>query len=119
MAAIDSRESSSLTNMRTRTHYIPVHDAQVGMLLAESVKDSFARSMFPMGLQLSEENLHQLLAHQIEYICVTEQDSRNDTVVADDAAHSAKDVLDIFEHADLTDPAMAALFNQVLTYRSA
>ena len=36
-----------------------------------------------------------------------------------DAARAAHRVMDIFAAADLSDPVMAALFDQVLGYRSA
>jgi hypothetical protein len=39
--------------------------------------------------------------------------------VAVDVAQAVGRVLSIFEGVDLTDPAMAAFFDQVLAYRSA
>ena len=44
---------------------------------------------------------------------------RLDEEVAVDAAQAAHRVMDIFAAADLSDPVMAALFDQVLGYRSA
>ena len=105
--------------MRTRTHYIPLEAARAGMELAVAVRDSYQRSMLPAGAKLSDENIHQLQVHQVEYICVTVEDSRAASQVAQDTALAAKNILEIFEKADLSEPVMAALFNQVFTYRSA
>ena len=89
------------------------------MVLAESVKDSYQRSNLPAGHTLSDENLHQLTAHHIEFICISEADTRSDQTVAAETETVAKRVRDIFDKADLSDPVMAALFHQVLKYRSA
>lgn len=104
---------------RTRTRYVPLEDARAGMRLAQAVLDGFDRSMLPAGVLLSEEQLHQLQAHQIEFICVESIESRPAEQIAVDAAAAARRVLEKFEHTDLTDPVTAALFNQVLIYRSA
>ena len=104
---------------RLRTRYLTIEDAQVGMTLAEAVRDRYLRMLLPQGVTLTEENLQQLLAHHVEFICVSYSDARSPQEVAVDSAAMARRVLDIFEYADLSDPVMAALFNQVLTYRSA
>ncbi len=105
--------------MRNRIKYIPTFEATVGMVLAEAAQDRFLRNILPSGHRISEENLHQLIAHQVELICISAPDLRSDEEIASAASSSAKRVLDTFEHADLSDPVMSALFNQVLTYRSA
>lgn len=105
--------------MRSRTHFLPIENATEGMVLAEAVKDSFQRALLPAGSVLTEENLQQLLSHRVEFIRVTFEDERSDAMVAADAASTAHEVLEIFAQADLSQPTMAALFNQVLLYRSA
>lgn len=104
---------------RTRTRYVPLEDASPGMRLAQAVLDGYGRSMLPAGVTLSEEHLHQLQAHQVEHICVESIETRPAAQIAVDAAVAACRVLEKFEHTDLTDPVTAALFNQVLIYRSA
>ncbi len=104
--------------MRTRTRYIPIEAADEGLVLGEAVQDRYRTTLLPSGATLSDENLQQMVAHQIEFVCVVQADARTDEVVADEAAAAAKNVLEIFESADLSDPVMAALFNQVLMYRS-
>jgi hypothetical protein len=56
------------------------------------------RFSLPAGHVLTSDNLHQFLVHH---------------------ALAAHRVMQIFSGADLTDPTMAALFDQVLGYRSA
>jgi len=105
--------------MRTRTRYITITEAAEGMTLAEDVVDHYRITTLPAGVVLSQENLQQLQAHQIEFICVFVPDTRSEAEVADEAADAARQVLRIFDKADLSNPVMAALYNQVLLYRSA
>jgi hypothetical protein len=104
--------------MRTRHRYITIVEATEGMVLAEAVQDRYRITLLPAGAVVSQENLQQLGAHHIEFICIDQADVRADAEVAKAAADSAKEVLDIFEMANLADPLTAALFNQVLIYRS-
>jgi hypothetical protein len=105
--------------MRTRTRYLPIEATAEGMVLAEAVKDRYQRTLLPSGSTLTLENLQQLQAHEVEFICVTFLDERSPEEIATHAAATARTVLDIFQSADMTQPAVAALFNQVLMYRSA
>lgn len=105
--------------MRTRTHFLPIEDATVGMLLVEAVKDAFQRTLLPMGCVLTAENIQQLQSHRVEFIRVSFTDERTDEEVTRQTAAAVRSVKAIFAHADLSQPTMAALFNQVLLYRSA
>ncbi len=105
--------------MPTRTHYLPIEGAKTGMLLAENVKDSFQRTLLPGGCTLTAENIQQLQAHAVEFICVSYEDTRSAEEIAVDSATAARSVLALFATADISRPVMAALFNQVLLYRSA
>jgi hypothetical protein len=104
---------------RLRTHYIPAEVAVEGMTLTEGVKDKWRRTLFPEGATLTQENIQQLLAHQVEFICVSYTETRPPELIAVEAAMAARKILDVFSGADLSNPTMAALFNQVLVYRSA
>ncbi len=107
---------------RTRPHYRPIIEAEEGMVLAAAVKvvnDGVLRFSLPAGHALTEDNLHQLRAHRAEFVFVAEPDTRADEEVALDAALAARRVMHIFAGADLSDPNMASLFDQVLAYRSA
>jgi ABC-type uncharacterized transport system involved in gliding motility auxiliary subunit len=105
--------------MRTRTRYLPIEAALEGMMLAESVKDRYQRVLLPIGVALTLENIQQLTAHQAEFVCVSITDTRTPEQISVDTATTAHRMLAIFESSDLTQPVMAALFNQVLLYRSA
>jgi hypothetical protein len=105
--------------MPQRIRYLPIEDVTEGMTLAEPVTGSYQLSLLPAGATLTPENVQQLLAHHVEFVCVALPDNRSAETIAVDSARAARQVLEIFEGADLTDPTLAALFNQVLTYRSA
>jgi hypothetical protein len=108
--------------MRSRTHYIPIVEAEAGMLLGAAVNVSqrgVLRFSLPAGHALTSDNLRQLAAHHAEFIFVAEPDERSDEQIAVDSALSARRTMEIFAGADLTDPTMATLFDQVLGYRSA
>jgi len=108
--------------MRTRQRFVPILEAQAGMLLSTPcniVEHGYLSLSLPAGHALTQENLSQLAAHHADYIYITQDDTRSDEQVAVDAALSARRVMQIFDGADLTDPNMAALFDQVLGYRSA
>lgn len=83
------------------------------------VRGGILRFSLPTGHALTEDNLHQLMVHQAEFVFVVEPDTRSDEQVAEDTAAAARRTLEIFDGADLTEPTMAALFDQVLGYRSA
>jgi hypothetical protein len=108
--------------MRTRPHYIPIIEAEAGMVLGEPVRVANRgqlRFCLPAGHTLTSDNLHQLAAHHAEFIFIAEPDPRSDEQVAVDAAQAAHRVMEIFAGAELDDPTMAALFDQILGYRSA
>ncbi|MCX7177208.1 MAG: hypothetical protein NTX56_00070 [Proteobacteria bacterium] len=107
--------------MRTRIQYLPISEAAEGMVLAAPVKvinHGFLRFSLPSGHRLTDDNLHQLQAHHAEFVFIEAPDPRPAEQVAVDAAAAAHFVLQVFRNADLTDPYMAAFFDQVLAYRS-
>jgi hypothetical protein len=108
--------------MRIRTRYLPVAEVVEGMVLAvpiSATSHGILRFSLPAGHALTEDNLRQLVAHQVECVFVAEHDLRSDEQVAVDAAAAARRALEIFAGADLTDSTLAALFDQVLRFRSA
>jgi hypothetical protein len=107
--------------MRTRPRYLPIIEAEAGMVLGAPVRvvnHGVVRLSLPGGHTLTEDNLHQLAAHHAEFIFVAEPDTRSDEAVAVDAAQAAHRVMEIFSGADLSNPTMAALFDQIVNYRS-
>ncbi len=108
--------------MRTRTHYIPIFEAEPGMVLGAPVAvavHGILRFSLPSGHELTRDNLHQLTAHRAEFIFISRPDHRPDEQVAEDAAKDAHRALEIFGGADLQDPTTAKLFDQILAFRSA
>jgi hypothetical protein len=105
--------------MRNRIKYVAAFEAKAGMTLSEPAQDRQLSNIVPAGHTLTEENLQQLVAHQVELLCIVFDDTRTAEEVANEASVMAKRVLDTFQNANLADPLTAALFNQVLTYRSA
>ena len=108
--------------MRTRTHYIPLETTSAGMMLGAPVNvvtHGVMRFSLPAGHELTDDNLRQLTIHRAEYVFVSEPDTRSEATVAEDAALAAHRVMQIFENADLGDATTAALFDQVLAFRSA
>lgn len=108
--------------MRTRRSFIPIVQAQVGMVLGKPVgivERGYLSLTLPVGHALTDENLHQLSACHAEFIGIELTDTRSDEQVAIDAAQAAHRVLQIFEGANLSDANMAVFFDQILTYRSA
>lgn len=107
---------------RMRTQYLPTMSAEVGMVLAAAlnvVNQGRVRFSLPAGHVLTLDNLHQMTVNRTEFIFVSVPDVRSDEEVARDTAAVAGRVLNIFAGADLSDPTMVALFDQVLTYRNA
>ena len=108
--------------MRTRNRYIPSSAIEVGMVLGAqvcTVEHGNLGVSLPCGHVLTEENLHQLHARHAEYLLVAEPDTRSDQALAADLARASARVQQIFAGADLSDPTVASLFEQVLAYRSA
>lgn len=118
---IDNEDSTASTGRRTRLRYVPFDEAEAGMMLGEPValtERNVLRFSLPAGHTLTESNLRQLAVLRAEFVCIAEPDVRSDEQIAGDAAAAAARVMEIFKWADLSQPAMAALFDRVLAYRS-
>jgi hypothetical protein len=107
--------------MRYRYQYVSTQMARPGIALgsaANAVVGGAVSFSLPAGHVLTEDNIRQLQVHKVEFIFVVCEDVRSDAQVAEDAAQAAARVLRVFADADLSVPCMAALFDQVLAYRS-
>ena len=112
----------TLEGRRVRKHYLPFGDVEPGMVLGEPLmltERGMLRLRLPAGHELTEGNLRQLRALHAEFVCVIKPDLRSDEEIAAEAASAAARVIEIFAGADLSNPALAALFDRVLAYRSA
>jgi hypothetical protein len=108
--------------MQTRPHYFCIEEARPGMMLGAPltvVTDGVLRFSLPSGHVLTEDNLFQLAAHHAEVVYVLEPDPRSTPEAEADVAAATARVKTIFAGADLAHPATAALFAQVLRFRSA
>lgn len=108
--------------MRIRPRYISLIDAEPGMVMGAQLNvthNGYFLMSLHVGHTLTEDNLIQLRLHHAEYLFVTEPDTRTDEQIAIDTAVAAHRVMEIFADADLTNPIIATLFNQVIIYRSA
>jgi hypothetical protein len=110
---------SNSDDMPVRTRFLAVELAEPGMVLAKAVTNQHMHTLLPAATLLSEENIRQLRAHGAEFLTVSSPDHRTPEEVAAQARDAAHNVRAVFRNADLTEPAMAALFNCVLAYRSA
>lgn len=111
-----------ISRRKLRSRYVPLYEAEAGMVLGTPVSivsGSIRQALLPVGHKLTGDNLNQLAMHYIEFVSILEADTRPDEQVAADAAQSAHHVMKIFAGADMTDPTIAALFDQVYLYRSA
>ena len=107
--------------MKTRPRYITLIEAEVGMELAaplSTVSNGRLDLTLPAGHILTQNSLQQIHAHKAEFMFVVELDERSSEQVAVEAAQAAHRVMEIFAGADLSDPAMATLFNQILIFHS-
>jgi hypothetical protein len=108
--------------MRTRARTFPLIGTEPGMVLGTAVavvNHRILRYTLPAEHKLTQDDLRQLRANGAEFVYVAEPETRSDEEIAEDVAQAARSVLDIFADADLSDPILAALFEQVLAYRSA
>lgn len=101
--------------------YLPFHEVVPGMVLGETItlaERNVVRFSLPAGHALTEANLRQLAAHRAEFVCISVPDTRTEEEIAAAVQAARERVTYIFEGADLSRPALAALFERVLAYRS-
>lgn len=110
------------TQRNYRPRFLPIFLAKPGMTLSDAIELShnvYLCLALPAGHVLTEESLYQLVKHHAEYLYIAEPETRTPQQIATDSASAARRTLEIFRHADLGEPNMAAFFDQVLRYRSA
>lgn len=108
--------------MRYRQEYVAIQAATTGMALAapaNAVQGGSSAFSLPAGHVLTEENIHQLLRHKVEFIVVTAPDMRTDDQIAEERARTTERIQTIFSGANLSDPCTASLYEQVMAFRSA
>lgn len=107
--------------MATRIRYLPIEDVTPGMLLgAPLVVAEMGVTTFtlPAGHQLTDSNLAQLAQRNAEWACVEEEDQRSDDERAAELQATREHLDGLFGQAERGKPAIAALYEAVLRYRS-
>lgn len=107
--------------MRNRRKYVSIHAAAAGMMLGAPANEVTAGALvfsLPAGHVLTEDNMHQLHQHKVEFIVVSIPDQRTDDEIAEEHARTAERIRQLFAGANLSDPCTATLLDQVLAFRS-
>jgi hypothetical protein len=107
--------------MATRIRYLPIEDVASGMVLgAPLVVAEMGVTTFtlPAGHQLTDSNLAQLAQRNAEWACVEAEDERSDDERAADLQATREHLDGLFAPAERSQPAVAALYDAVLRYRS-
>jgi hypothetical protein len=106
-------------NAPIRIRYLPIERAEAGMVLGDRVSDNHLRPLLPSGAVITDENLRQMQAHQVEFVCIAVADDRSAQAIAEETELARKRLERVFIHADRRAPHVDALFDQLLMYRSA
>ena len=107
--------------MATRIRYLPIEDVTPGMVLgAPLVVAEMGVTTFtlPAGHPLTDSNLAQLAQRNAEWACIEEQDERSDGERAADLQATRAHLDGLFVPAERDKPAIVALYEAVLRYRS-
>ncbi len=103
-----------------RRRHVTLAQACAGMVLHSPVSiflHGERRCFFPVNHRLTEGNLKLLATHRIEFLVISEIETRSDEEIASEAIDASDRVKAIFFGADLTEPTVAALYAQVQTFR--
>lgn len=107
--------------MATRIRYLPIEDVTSGMVLGAPLtitEQGVTTFTLPAGHLLTDSNMAQIAQRNAEWACVVEDDPRSDEERSGDT-QAIQDRLDhLFAQSDRSQPAIAALYDAVLRYRS-
>jgi hypothetical protein len=105
--------------MRIRHTYLAISEAKPGMRLAQPVCKVINHRMFQIqaGAVLAEEQIHQLAMRDIHFLVVEEDDPREEAEIEADRTRITAEIQQIFSEADLSQPAVAGLYQATLEYR--
>ncbi|MGE5472435.1 MAG: hypothetical protein ACM3X0_16695 [Bacteroidota bacterium] len=106
--------------METRLHYLPIADAEEGMVLGAPVvlpEHGVSNFSLPAGHTLTDSNIHQMAVRHAEFICVQVPDERSPEEREAEWAVNEMRMEHIFRAADLDQPVMARLYQAVLNFR--
>jgi len=105
--------------MRIRHTFIAISEAKPGMRLARPVSKVFHHRLFQLqaGIELTEEQIHQIAMRDIQCLVVEESDPRDEAELETDRARIEAETQRIFSEADLSQPAVAGLYQATLEHR--
>lgn len=106
--------------MATRLRCLPFSSLEPGMVLGAALRvpeQGVISFLLPAGHELTESNLSQMAVRHAEYACIEAVDSRTDEVRDMEWAASEKRQQEIFQLADLQQPALAGLYDAVLRWK--
>ena len=106
--------------MDTRLRYLPISDAEEGMILGAPVvlaEQGVSNFSLPVGAVLSESNIHQMAVRHAEFVCVAVADERSADERAAEWAAGETRLRHIFRSADLEAPTIARLYQAIANYR--
>lgn len=115
-------QSDAEIRPHVRPRYIPLLEAEAGMVIGADINvmnNGILRLRLQAGHTLTEDNLRQLAINQAEFIAIAEEDVRSAEKRVADVAAATERLQQIFSGADLADPTLLALYEQVLAYRTA
>jgi hypothetical protein len=108
--------------MAIRLRYLPLPEVSEGMVLGAPlvlVEHGVITFSLPAGHALTVSNLQQMNVRHAEYVCVQEEDLRSDGERETAWLHAEERLQRIFRAADMSQPAVARLYEAVLAYRRA
>lgn len=71
----------------------------------------------PAGHALTEGNLRQLAVHHGEFVCIEEEDPRSEAERQSQWLQHETRLAHLFRRADLSNPALGALYQAVMRFR--
>lgn len=107
--------------MATRIRYLPFEDVVPGMVLGAPLtisEQGVTTFTLPTGHPLTESNLEQIAQRNGEWACIEEADARSAEERAAELLAIRERQDQIFAQADRNQPAIEALYDAVLRYRS-
>jgi len=106
--------------MATHLQFLPLEEADEGMVLGAPLvltEHGVMTYRLPAGHRLTESNLRQLAVHHGEFVCVEVEDLRNEAERQNQWLQHEKRLAHLFRRADLSNLALAALYQAVTRFR--
>lgn len=106
--------------MNYRLRHLPLSEVCEGMMLGAPLvltENGVISLSLPAGHVLTESSLRQIHVRHAEFVCIRLEDERSDEERADDIAATEARLRQIFRAADLSQPAVAGLYEAVRAFR--